>query len=161
MRLLDDLRDRFSARTTEPDAPRPPDAGDQAAPADDMAPPIEGYDRLDTKQLSAQMHRQTQAGLASMETYERAHRNRVTVLDKLRYMRGSEPFQGYDAMSTGELLDAVGKADIATLKRVRDYERKFSNRGHVVDATTARLRESRAQQPAEAPPAYQPTSARS
>ena len=56
------------------------------------------------------------------------------MLDKLRYMRGSEPFAGYDALSVEEIVAALEEADLATIKKVRGYERKFANRRDVLDA---------------------------
>lgn len=83
------------------------------------------------------------------------------MLNKLRYMRGSEPFEGYDALSTEEILASLRNADLATIKGVRGYERKFANRPRVLDEVARVHRERRATQPASAAPAYQPTSATS
>jgi hypothetical protein len=41
------------------------------------------------------------------------------VLDKLRYMRGSEPLPGYDALSPEEIATALSGADAETVKAVR------------------------------------------
>ena len=60
-----------------------------------------------------------------METYERAHGNRPAVLEKLRYMRGTEPLPGYDALTPEQIAEALAGADAETVKAVRDYERKF------------------------------------
>ena len=49
----------------------------------------------------------SQVELAAIETYERSHRNRPEVLDKLRYMRGSEPLPGYDALSPEQITDSA------------------------------------------------------
>ena len=69
--------------------------------------------------------------LAALETYERAHANRPVVLDKLRYMRGSEPLPGYDALTTEQIAEALADADTETVA-VRDYERKFGHRQSVL-----------------------------
>ena len=49
-------------------------------------------------------------------------------MDKLRWMRGSEPMPGYDALSVEEIVTALSAADSTTIKKVRSYERKFANR---------------------------------
>ena len=48
-------------------------------------------------------------------------------------MRQDEPLPGYDALSSAEVLAALDKADIAAIKRVRGYERKFHARREVLD----------------------------
>jgi hypothetical protein len=100
--------------------------------------PISGYDGLKEKEITDQLSELTQAELATVETYERSHRDRKAVLAKLNYMRGGEPLPGYDALTTEEIATALAGADAATVKAVRDYERKFGRR-HQVMAEAARL----------------------
>jgi hypothetical protein len=89
------VRDRFS--TTESSAGQAGDApGDPAAEA---GLPFAGYDRLDARQVIDGLHDRSQIELEAVESYERSHQDREPVLDKLRYMRGSEPLPGYDALS--------------------------------------------------------------
>lgn len=123
--------------------------------------PFAGYDRLNARQLKRELPAHAQIELDAAESYERSHEDREAVLDKLRYLRGSEPFPGYDAMSIEKVVAALEKADLATIKRVRDYERKFANRREVVEEVVRVHRERRATEPAIAAPAYQPVSARS
>jgi hypothetical protein len=82
--------------------------------------------------------------LATVETYERAHAARPVVLDKLRYMRGSEPLQGYDAPTTEQIAKALAGADAETVKAVRVYERKFQHRQPVLDEAARVLPSSQA-----------------
>jgi len=103
----------------------------------------------------------SQVELEAVESYERSHKDREPVLNKLRYMRGSEPFAGYDALSTEEISATLKEADVETLKRVRGYERKFANRHRVLEEVASLHQERRAAEPATAPPAYQPMSASS
>ena len=66
-------------------------------------------------------------------------------------MRQPEPFAGYDAMAVDELLAAIETADMATIKKVRSYERKFANRALVTESVTRvhpRARRGRARRPA-------------
>jgi hypothetical protein len=94
--------------------------------------PIAGYDKLSPKELIASLSDHSQVELAKIETYERANENRVPVFDKLRWLRQDEPIPGYDAMSIDEIVKALAKSDLATLKRVRGYERKFGARKDVL-----------------------------
>jgi hypothetical protein len=123
--------------------------------------PFAGYDRLNVQELKRELSDHTQIELEAAESYERSHEDREAVLDKLRYLRGSEPFPGYDAISVEEIVAALEKADLATIKRVRDYERKFANRRQLVEEVVRVQHERRATEPASAAPAYQPASARS
>ena len=152
MSILTALRDRFSSPKTSPG----PASGDQAA---DAQLPFSGYDRLDDKDVVDALSDHSQAELEAVEAYERAHQNRGTVLDKLRYMRGSEPLPGYDALGAQEIVGVLQEADMETIKKVRGYERKFANRPDVLEEVVRALHRDQAAHPAGAPPAYQPMSA--
>ena len=119
-----------------------PPRGDAAGPdsaeagsADDHRLPFTGYDKLDDKQVGARLSGLSQVELAAVDTYERSHDERPVVLDKLRYLRESEPLPGYDALSADEIGSALAGADTLTVKAVRDYERKFGHRKQVLDET--------------------------
>ena len=88
-------------------------------------------------------------------------KDREPVLDKLRWMRGSEPLPGYDALSVEEIVSALTTADSATIKKVRGYERKFANRPEVLDEVVRVQHRHQDAHPASPPPAYQPTNSRS
>ena len=98
--------------------------------------PTAGYDQFKTKELIASLSSHSQIELASIESYERTHEDRQAVFDKLRWLRQEEPLPGYDALSSGEVVSALDKADVATIKRVRGYERKFGARRDVLDEVT-------------------------
>jgi len=98
-----------------------------------MTIPIPDYDDLDDKEISERLSQLSQTELATVETYERAHGKRPAVLEKLRYMRGSEPLPGYDALTTEQIAEALAAADSETVRAVRDYERKFQHRRAVLD----------------------------
>ena len=126
----------------------------------DGALPFAGYDHLDARQIAKALSDHSQIELEAVESYERSHRGREVVLNKLRYMREREPFPVYDALSVEEILAALEEADLETIDRVRGYERKFANRPRVLEAV-ARVHRSRlASEPARVVPAYQPMSAR-
>lgn len=98
----------------------------------DGHPSIAGYDRLDLSGLVAAFRQSSQAELMSIESYERRHKARPTVLEKLRYLRGPEPLEGYDGLNVSEVLAAVDGADLRTLSRVRTYEGKMRAREEVL-----------------------------
>ena len=97
-------------------------------------PPFEGYDRLNERHVIARLSHQSQVELAAIEDYERAHKNRPPVLDKLHHMRVREPLKGYDALGVEEIVAALESADLATIKEIRGYERRFANRPEVLAA---------------------------
>jgi Asp-tRNA(Asn)/Glu-tRNA(Gln) amidotransferase C subunit len=106
--------------------------------------PVSGYDKLKTKEVIASLSNRSQVELAEIESYEHTHQDRVSVFDKLRWLRQDEPLPGYDAFSSDELLAALDKADIAAIKRVRGYERKFRARREVLEEVDRLHRERRA-----------------
>jgi len=146
MTLLETLRIRRSR-----DSERGPQA-DTSSPAE-PALPIARYDQLNAKQIRDQLSQLSQVELAAVETYERAHRSRPAVLEKLRYMRSSEPLPGYDALTPEQIATALAGADAETVRAVRDYERKFQHRqsvlaeaARVLPASQASAGEERAQE---------------
>jgi hypothetical protein len=137
MKILETLRTRRSGGSAS-------DTPAATSSPDEHRLPISGYDQLDDKQVSNRLSQLSQLELAAVETYERAHENRRVVLDKLRYMRGSEPIPGYDALTTTQIADTLAHADAETVKAVRDYERKFQHRQSVLNEAARVLPASRA-----------------
>ena len=109
------------------------DAGSDGATCD-TASPIDGYDRLDSRKVIEQLPQRSQTELATIETHERAHKDRPAVLNKLGYLRGDEPLTGYDSLAPEEIATELDGADLDTAKRIREYERKFKRRSTVLDA---------------------------
>jgi hypothetical protein len=124
MKILDAHRQRRSGGGVP--------AANASSPEPDLLP-IPGYDQLDKKKVSAQLHQLSQVELAAVERYERSHKGRPEVLDKLRYMRTGEPLPGYDTLSPEEIAEGLAAADAETVKAVRDYERKFGHRKQVCE----------------------------
>lgn len=110
----------------------------------DERQPIPGYDGLTEKEITEQLSQLSQVELTEVEAYERAHDARLVVLDKLRYMRGSEPLPGYDALTPEQIAEALAGADAGTVRAVRDYERKFGGRREVMDEAARVLPSSQA-----------------
>lgn len=168
MTMLSAIRDRFSPPisasfpSTESQSSTETKSQREASVerGGDGALPFAGYDRLDGTQIAKVLSDHSQIELEAVEAYERSHEGREAVLNKLRYMRGSEPFPAYDALTVEEILAALEEADLETIDRVRGYERKFANRPRVLE-TVARVHRSRlATEPRRAGPAYLPMSAR-
>ena len=114
-----------------------------ATAAPDDAVPIRDYDGLEGRNLVAQLHLRSQVELAHIERYERSHKDRRAVLDKLRYLRDTEPLEGYDLLERDEILTRLAAADTTTLGRVRGYEMKLRGRTDVLTGL-ARIRADRA-----------------
>ncbi len=121
--------------------------------------PFAGYDDLDDREVTKALSGHSQAELEAVESYERSHKERKPVLDKLRYMRQDEPLPGYDVLTSEEVVSALEDADLPAIRRVRGYERKFANRRNVLEAVARVHHEQLAAQPEVAAPGYQPTSA--
>lgn len=137
MKILDALRNRRSQGSEG-------DSRAATSSPDEHQLPISGYDALKDKQIADQLSQLSQEELATVETYERAHEGRPVVLDKLRYMRGSEPLRGYDALASEQIAEQLAGADAETVKAVRDYERKFRHRQSVLDEAARVLPNSEA-----------------
>jgi hypothetical protein len=156
MTILSALSERLPVRRAS-DPPQPP--GDvPAGSAVETELPFAGYDRLNDRQVIDELSGHSQIELEAVESYERSHQDREPVLDKLRWMRGREPLPGYDALGVEEIVAAVGDADLATIKRVRAYERKFANRPAVLDEVGRVHHLSLAARPASPETTYQPMS---
>jgi hypothetical protein len=102
----------------------------------------------DERQATAGLHEFSQAELTEIHAYESSHRKREPVLDKLRYLRQREPLPGYDALEPEAVAAELSRADAATIKRVREYERKHQNRPSANAAIVAAMRDSRKRSPA-------------
>jgi hypothetical protein len=125
MKILDRLRNR-----------RPPGEAShpgstKASTANERQLPLARYDQLDGKQVITLLSHLSQIELATVEAHERSHRNRPVVLNRLRWLRGSEPLPGYDALDSEEIVAALADADAATVKAVRSYERHHRDRPEV------------------------------
>jgi len=155
MTILAAIRDRFSTRDSS--GLQVEDA--QGEPVAEARLPFAGYDRLDDRQVVEALSDHSQLELDAVESYERSHQNRVPVLDKLRYMRQREPLPGYDRLSVEEIVSELEDADLATINKVRGYERKFAHRPGVLEEVARVYHRRQASRPASAAPAYQPMSA--
>jgi ferritin-like metal-binding protein YciE/Asp-tRNA(Asn)/Glu-tRNA(Gln) amidotransferase C subunit len=100
---------------------------------------ISGYDKLTAEEIVAKLSELSQIDLAKVDSYERKHDNRTTVLERITTLRGDEPWPGYDELTVAELQAALGKADDDRIKTVRTYERAHKARAGVLKATEREL----------------------
>jgi ferritin-like metal-binding protein YciE len=105
-------------------------------------PPVADYDKLTASQAAARLTDLTQSQLAAVVAYERANRNRTTVIDKAQGLQENEPFQGYDDLTAREVAQRVRDADEATAKRVREYEGRHQRRVEVLETAQRQLSSS-------------------
>jgi hypothetical protein len=123
---------------------RPPREAEQQETASPSGEgPFPGYDRMKADDVVTRMSDLTQVELAAVEAYERSHKQRPEVLNKLRYMRSPEPVKGYDELSPDEIAKVLESADGQQVKAIRDYERKFQGRRQVLDEAARVLPEAR------------------
>jgi hypothetical protein len=141
MSFLDSIR---SKRSREPDGDSPETAlaeGDQSL--------VDRFARLGERDAVQELVKFNQAELAVIEDFERSHRARKSVLDKLYYLRQPEPLPDYDSLEPAAISSALEGAPVETVKAVRDYERKHQNRTTVNKEVLGTMSESRARMMAE------------
>jgi ferritin-like metal-binding protein YciE len=135
-RMLADLRRLLPEIARAGSDPRP-------APLDNVTPlrgePLAGYDRLNAGQVAARLSDLTQAQLRAVATYERAHRHRRTVLERISALEAAEPVDGYDELSEVAAIARLREADEATVARIRDYESRHRRRVAVLEAAHREL----------------------
>jgi hypothetical protein len=104
-----------------------------AAAAEDELP-IPGYGELNVVEVTGRLRHLSQAELATIEGYERAHAGRTTILNKIWDLRGNEPWPGYDSMKADEIRARLREADADLARQVLDYERRHHERTTVTTA---------------------------
>ena len=115
--------------------------GAVGAPTSDEAelPVVARYERLGESEAVAGLRQLEQVELTAIEAFERSHKARPAMLNKLRYLRQVEPFSGYDALDGDGVIDAMATADAPTVKAVRGYERKLRHRPTVLAEAARKL----------------------
>ncbi|GAB2896539.1 hypothetical protein GCM10027074_75010 [Streptomyces deserti] len=100
--------------------------------------PIPGFSRLSTHQIERRLRTLSQLDLTVVEGYERAHAHRQSVLNAIGQLREAEPWTGYDAMDTDEIIASLQDAPADVARHVLKYERRHRQRQQVVTAGEAR-----------------------
>ena len=95
---------------------------------------IARYDSLSVEEIVSKLPELSQIDLAKIDSYERKHDNRTTVLSRLSALRRAEPWPGYDELTVAEIEAVLGEGDEQHLKDVVAYERAHKNRAGVLKA---------------------------
>jgi ferritin-like metal-binding protein YciE len=106
----------------------------KGAVADESDLAIAGYDDLTADEITARLTGLSQIDLAKVDSYERRHENRTTVLSRITSLRGDEPWPGYDEQTVAEIQSALSDSDDDSVATVRTYERSHKNRAGVLKA---------------------------
>jgi ferritin-like metal-binding protein YciE len=107
------------------------------ASEEDLA--IPGYDKLTSEEITSKLPGLSQIGLAKIDSYERKHSNRTTILSRITALRGDEPWAGYDELTVSEVQAVLAKSDDDRAQQVRNYERSHKNRAGVLQAAEREL----------------------
>jgi len=100
---------------------------------------IARYDSLTVEEINGRLPELSQIDLAKVDSYERRHQNRTTVLGRITTLRGDEPWAGYDELTVAEIQSVLSEGDEDRVKQVRAYERDHKNRAGVLQATEREL----------------------
>jgi hypothetical protein len=100
---------------------------------------ITGYGKLTAAEIVERLPHLSQVDLAKIDSYERRHENRTTILSRITTLRDDEPWPGYDELGVDEIRTMLEKSEEERVKRVRSYERSHKNRSGVIDAAEREL----------------------
>ena len=100
---------------------------------------IAHYDDLTAEEITDKLSDLSQIDLAKIDSYERRHQHRTTVLGRITSLRGDEPWPGYDELTAAEVQSVLSEGDDERAKQVRSYERAHKNRTGVLRATEREL----------------------
>jgi ferritin-like metal-binding protein YciE len=96
---------------------------------------IADYDKLTADEITSKLTGLSQIDLAKIDSYERRNQDRTTILSRVTSLSGSEPWPGYDELTTTEVQAVLSEGDDERVKAVRAYERSHKNRAGVIRAT--------------------------
>ena len=99
----------------------------------------EGYDSLTAAEVIEKLPGFSQRDLREVDTYEKAHQARQTVLQRIESLREPEPVAGYDELTVPEVHKQLTAGDEARATSVLDYERSHKKRDGVLHAAQARI----------------------
>jgi ferritin-like metal-binding protein YciE len=106
----------------------------KGAAASEAELPIARYDALTAEEITSKLAELSQVDLATIDSYERKHRNRSTVTNRIDGLRGQEPWSGYDEQTVEEIGTVLDQGDGQRAKDVIAYERAHKNRTGVINA---------------------------
>ncbi len=102
-------------------------------------PPTGDYDSLTAAEVVTKLPEFTQDELRQTVAYERADKNRDTVIDRAKALQESEPFSGYDDLTGREAAERLREAPDATVTKVREYEGRHKRRVEVLEAAQRQI----------------------
>ncbi len=100
---------------------------------------IARYDSLTADEITSRLTELSQIDLAKVDSYERRHQNRTTVLERVSTLRSDEPWAGYDELTVSEVQAVLSEGDDERAKQIRRYERAHKNRAGVLNAAEREL----------------------
>jgi ferritin-like metal-binding protein YciE len=98
--------------------------------------PVANYDELNAGQVAARLGDLSQSDLAAVLAYERAHRNRRTVIERAETLTTPEPWDGYD---DADVVEILARLDEPVAGSVRDYESRHRRRVTILEAAQREL----------------------
>ena len=101
--------------------------------------PIPRYGRLTVAEIIEKLDGLPQVDLAKIDSYERLHEKRSTVLSRIESLRRREPLPGYDELDVGEVRSVLDRADEKRAREIASYERAHKQRASVLDAAEREL----------------------
>ena len=101
--------------------------------------PIPRYGRLTVAEVVEKLDGLSQVDLAKIDSYERRHENRSTVLGRIGSLRRREPLPGYDELDVGEVRSVLDRGDEKRAREIASYERAHKQRPSVLEAAEREL----------------------
>jgi hypothetical protein len=115
-------------------------ARDMPAVTQEQNLPISGYGQLTVTDIIQRLRPLSQADLTVVEGYERAHGDRVGVLNAIENLRGNQPWSGYDTMSPDQITARLQSADPLLARQAMHYEKRHRQRPDIISAAKQRTR---------------------
>lgn len=104
-----------------------------AEPARPQDLPLVGYDVLGIDEIAVRLKGLTQSELAQIYKFERAHDNRIEILDEIEARLVDLPLPTYDSLTVAAILDAVNGLTRRELYTIHEYERVTRNRLPIIE----------------------------
>ncbi|MFL5859269.1 MAG: DUF892 family protein [Solirubrobacteraceae bacterium] len=96
--------------------------------------PLEGYRSRSVEQIVPELTQLSQGDLEKIESYERQNENRSPILNRIRALRGEQPWPNYDELTVAEIEAVLNDGDYERARAILDYERLHKNRPSVVQS---------------------------
>ena len=109
-------------------------------PEDPNDLPISSYDSLESSDVEDRLEALTQTDLAQVYGYERAHRDRPTVVNAIEARIVDLPIPAYDSLKVAEIVRRLDALDAEELEVLRAYEGRTKNRSTVVSQIESLLK---------------------